>query len=305
MVSERQEVAARFRALLEDACELADPELLREMQQQIIAAARARQSGDEQEVGWHGMIGNCQQLVAMRGRIEKFAAVSSPVLILGESGTGKDLVAAILHRLSLRHGGPMVAENCAAIPETLLESVLFGHVRGAFTGAVRDHPGHFRSADKGSIFLDEIGEMPPVMQAKLLRVLQEGEVRPVGGDRQLKIDVRVIAATNCDLAALVKAGGFREDLYYRLNVLILELPPLRERGDDVALLLQHFMNEMRINSGNELKISASAAEALQGYAWPGNIRQLQNEVKRLGALCEGQEVLLSDLSPEIAKSIDT
>lgn len=298
-MTETEGIAARFRALLGEACALSNMELLRDMQDQIVAAARAMAPQPDAEVGWHGMIGNCSLLVAMHKRIEKFAAVTSPVLILGESGTGKDQVAKILHLLSTRRDGPMVAENCAAIPESLLESVLFGHVRGAFTGADRDHPGHFRAAHKGVIFLDEIGEMPPMMQSKLLRVLQEGEVRPVGGEKPTKVDVRVIAATNRDLAAMVKSGGFREDLYYRLNVLVLDLPPLRERGGDVALLLTYLLAELELKTGKRLVISAEAKRALEAYDWPGNIRQLQNEVLRLGALCAGREVSLSDLSPAI------
>jgi len=305
VVSERDQIAERFRALLAEACELDDLELLREMQGKIVSAARTRVSTNGESIGWHGMIGNSPTIVAMHQRIEKFATVSAPVLILGKSGTGKDLVAGILHRLSMRRAGPMVAENCAAIPETLLESVLFGHVRGAFTGAVRDHPGHFVSADKGTIFLDEIGEMPFMMQAKLLRVLQEGEVRPVGGDCLRKVDVRVIAATNQDLAQLVKSGKFREDLYYRLNVLILELPPLRERSGDVALLLDQFVAEVGRKNGNTLTLSAQATKALEEYYWPGNIRQLHNEVQRLDALCGSREVGLSDLSPEIAAAKKT
>ncbi|MCC7396362.1 MAG: sigma-54-dependent Fis family transcriptional regulator [Planctomycetes bacterium] len=238
-------------------------------------------------------------MLQLRQRIEKFAATNAPVLITGESGTGKERVAHALHALSRRAGKAFVAENCAAIPETLLESVLFGHKKGAFTGAIKDHPGHFLAADGGTIFLDEIGEMRLPMQVKLLRVLQEGEVRAVGDSKVRKVDVRVIAATNQDLDAAVKAGRFREDLFYRLNVLRLELPPLRERGDDVLLLARRFLGEASARLGRPLLLSAAAAEALRRGPWPGNVRQLQNEMQRLAALSDGPQVQLAELSPEL------
>jgi transcriptional regulator with GAF, ATPase, and Fis domain len=278
----------------------ADPQLIRELQKEMtqLLTDHAPEVSPT-DAGWHGIIGESAPMVALRGQIEKMAAVSAPVLILGQSGTGKDLVATVLHKLSQRRDHSLVCENCAAIPETLLESVLFGHVKGAFTGAIKDHPGHFVAAHKGSIFLDEIGEMPMAMQAKLLRVLQEGEVRPVGGEKTRKVDVRIIAATNRDLEALVAAGGFREDLFYRLNVLVIELPALAERGEDKGLLLDHFLAQSCEGSSRQLRLSAEAKQALCEYSWPGNIRQLQNEVQRLTALSEGPEILVSDLSTEI------
>src|SRR5690606_31680769 len=236
---------------------------------------------------WHGMIGRSPAIVALRSRIEKFAQAPSPVLVRGESGTGKDLVAKILHRLSPRRDGPMVAENCAAIPETLLESTLFGHVRGACTGAGRDAEGHFGAAHGGRLFRDESGDMPRTMQAKLLRALQEGEIRPVGGEKTRRVDVRVIAATNRDLEALVRTGAFREDLFYRLNVLQLTLPPLRARGEDVVLLARRILADAARRAGRDLVLSQEAEAALCARPWPGNIRQLQNELQRVATLTDG------------------
>ena len=253
---------------------------------------------------WLGLVGVCPAMRELRGRIEKFAPSSASVLITGESGTGKERVAHAIHTCSRRADKAFVAENCAAIPETLLESVLYGHKKGAFTGAVKDHPGHFLSADGGTLFLDEIGEMRLPMQVKLLRTLQEGEVRAVGDSKVRKVDVRVIAATNQDLEAAVKAGRFREDLYYRLNVLRLDLPPLRTRGDDVLLLAERFLRDAEARGGQRLVLSPAAAAALRAAPWPGNVRQLQNEMLRLGALCEGPEVLVKDLSQDLRKPPD-
>ncbi|MFM1871156.1 MAG: hypothetical protein RL398_578, partial [Planctomycetota bacterium] len=206
-------------------------------------------------------------------------------------------VAHALHAVSPRADKPFVAENCAAIPETLLESVLFGHKRGSFTGAIADHPGHFVQAHGGTLFLDEIGEMKPPMQAKLLRALQEGEVRAVGDSKTRKVDVRVIAATNQDLEARVRGGQFREDLYYRLNVLRLALPPLRARGADIVLLAEAFLAAG--SAGRSLRLSDAAKKALLAAKWPGNVRQLQNEMQRVAALADGPEVRPSDLSPNL------
>ena len=221
------------------------------------------------------------------------------MLVRGESGTGKDLVARAIHELGPRSSKPLVSENCAAIPETLLESVLFGHVRGAFTGAVRDHPGHFVAADKGTLFLDEIGDMALAMQVKLLRVLQEGEVRPVGGTKVRRIDVRVIAATNQNLEAMVPQGRFREDLYYRLDVLQIGLPPLRERGSDIVLLARHFLGEAGRRDGRQRTLSPAAEKVIAEARWPGNVRQLQNEMQRAAALVEGSVVEPTDLSDQL------
>jgi two-component system NtrC family response regulator len=248
---------------------------------------------------WHGMIGSCDALLELRVNAQKFADANVPILVRGESGTGKDVLAKILHGIGPRAGRPFVGENCAAIPENLLESVLFGHRKGSFTGAIRDHDGHFVTADKGTLFLDEIGDMPLPMQAKLLRVLQEGEVRPVGGTKVRKVDVRIIAATNQDLEKMVAAGTFREDLYYRLNVLRLFLPPLRERGADVLMLARSFLANAGTGSRKPV-LDASAEDALMRARWPGNVRQLQNEIQRALVLSDGPRITASDFSAEIS-----
>ena len=220
-----------------------------------------------------------------------YAQTDFPVLITGESGTGKDLVASEIHRLSRRNEGPFLAQNCSAIPETLLESELFGYKKGAFTGADRDKTGLFQAANGGTLFLDEIGDMPLSLQARLLRVLQNAEVKPLGGTATKKVDVRVIAATNRDLDQAISQKEFRQDLYYRLNVLPLELPPLRQRPEDVGLLLGFFMKrEAALMQTVPKKFSGQALEQLSTHAWPGNIRELENLVKFLLATVEGDEV---------------
>jgi len=296
-LSERDDLLREFAALLVRAHALGDEVLFEEWRTLLapVAVPVAAVGVDDE---WQGLIGNCPAMLAVRRLIARFAPTSASVLITGESGTGKEKVALALHQLSRRKDQPLVAENCAAIPDTLLESVLFGHVKGAFTGAVKDHPGHFAAADGGTLFLDEIGDMKLPMQVKLLRALQEGEVRPVGGSKARKVDVRVIAATNHDLEAAVKAGRFREDLYFRLNVLRLPLPPLRDRGDDVVLLARRFLAEATARSGRPLRLSAAAEAAIRSAKWPGNVRQLQNEMQRLAALSEGPEVKASELSNE-------
>lgn len=293
-MSERDEILAELQQLIERAERLDDVTLMAEMRRMV--HGRQKATAATGEGSWQGIIGNCPALLELRPKIEKFAAVDAPVLICGESGTGKDLVAHALHDLGPRARQPFVSENCAAIPETLLESVLFGHVKGAFTGAVRDHPGHFVAADGGTLFLDEIGDMPLAMQVKLLRVLQEGEVRAVGGSKVRKVDVRVLAATNQNLEQMVAEGKFREDLFYRLNVLGLELPPLRERGDDVVALAEFFLGRASATSGRPLELGADAKQALLAAGWPGNVRQLQNEMQRVAALCDGPVVAAEDLS---------
>ena len=248
---------------------------------------------------WYGLTGSSAPMLALRKLVGKFAPARAPVLITGESGTGKERVANALHALSRRRSGPLVAENCAAIPDTLLESVLFGHKRGAFTGATGDHPGHFVAAHKGTLFLDEVGEMRMQLQAKLLRALQEGEVRAVGDTKVRKVDVRVITATNQDLEARVKKGGFREDLYFRLNVLRISMPPLRDRGDDIVTLARRFLAEAGERMGQTLGLTEAAAAALVAAKWPGNVRQLQNEMLRAAALGDGGAIDLDDLSAEV------
>jgi two-component system nitrogen regulation response regulator NtrX len=218
------------------------------------------------------------------------------VLIFGENGTGKELVARNIHALSLRRAGPFVEVNCAAIPEELIESELFGHVRGAFTGAVADRRGKFELAHGGTIFLDEIGDMSLKTQAKVLRVLQEQVMEAVGGSTRIKVDARVLAATNKDLRAEIKAGRFREDLYFRLNVVPISVPPLRERREDIALLADHFMAMLAKEYGRRAKrFDGDALETLQRYPWPGNVRELRNAIERLMIMVPGERVTARDL----------
>jgi DNA-binding NtrC family response regulator len=236
-----------------------------------------------------GIIGNSPAIRAVLDVLLLAAPTDATVLIEGETGTGKELVAQALHRLSRRSKGPFVAVNCAALPETLLESELFGHVRGAFTGAVDARLGRFRQAHQGTLFLDEIGDMPLAVQASLLRVLQEGEVQPLGADKTQPVDVRVIAATNRDMAAQVAGGKFRTDLYYRLNVVPLMLPPLRERRLDIAPLAAHFARR------KQRKFTPAALETLQRHPWPGNVRELENLVERLSVLRPSGDLEVDEL----------
>ncbi|GAB4303719.1 MAG: sigma-54 dependent transcriptional regulator [Desulfuromonadia bacterium] len=236
-----------------------------------------------------------QQVFNLMRRIVK---TDSTVLIMGESGTGKEIVAKAIHFNSHRKDKPFVAVHCGAIPETLLESELFGHTRGAFTGAHREKIGKFQAADGGSIFLDEIGTMPLQLQSKLLRVIQEQEVEMIGATRSTKIDVRIISATNQNLAEEVKRGLFREDLYYRLNVIPLTIPPLRERTSDILPLFRHFLSKYGAAMGRgEMSVSREVVEALEQYRWPGNVRELENVVERMVALAEGSHLSLADLPP--------
>ena len=232
---------------------------------------------------------------------ERAAATDSTVLITGESGTGKERVARLLHAHSRRSKKSFVGVNCAALPEPLLESELFGHKKGAFTGATADKQGLFEAASGGTLFLDEIGETPLSMQVKLLRALQEHAVRPVGSTRDVPVDVRVVAATNRDLEALVDAGGFRKDLFYRLRVIPLELPPLRERRDDILPLARQFIAKTcKQNSCGPCALSSDVLDALHAYPWPGNVRELENAIERAVVLAEGQpKIELGDLPPEI------
>ena len=233
-------------------------------------------------------------------QIKKVADLKTTILVLGESGTGKELVARAVHQNGRRSQKPFVAVNCGAIPENLLESELFGHVRGAFTDASSDKAGLFEQADGGTLFLDEIGEMPPALQVKLLRVLQEGEIRRVGDSASRQVDVRVISATSRDLSADVGVGRFREDLYFRLNVFCLMLPPLRERVEDIPLLAEYFLK--RYSDGNEsqsLRIEPDAMRSLMAHRWPGNVRELENAVERACILCEGGRITSSCLPPSV------
>jgi len=243
-------------------------------------------------------IGSCPAVQRILDLIPRVAATPSTVLITGESGTGKELLARAIHAHSPRAAGPFLSVNCAAIPEGLLESELFGHAKGSFTGAVRDHLGLFAQADGGVIFLDEVGELPPSTQVKLLRVLQERTVRPVGGQGEVPVDVRVLSATNRDLQVRVEQGVFREDLYYRLNVLHLHLPPLRHRIDDIPELARHFVNRTcaRFKLAQK-RLTPDALRVLQAHRWPGNVRELENVIERTVAL-EHEEIISSGSLPE-------
>ncbi len=232
--------------------------------------------------------------------IERVANTDSTILILGESGTGKELVARALHFNSRRAHAPFVPINCSALPENLLESELFGHKRGAFTGAINDKKGLFQEADGGTIFLDEVGSMSPVLQSRLLRVLQEKEVRRVGENTPIYVNVRVVAAANESLEKKIKEGTFREDLYYRLNVIALQLPSLRERRDDIPLLVSHFLKEKHDSRiPRPLQITRTAIEALSAHDWPGNVRELENAIERATALCEDGVIRVADLPPAV------
>jgi len=232
--------------------------------------------------------------------LDKLVQTEEPVLITGESGTGKELIARAIHGKGPRAKRPFLSENCAALTDTLLESELFGHVRGAFTGADRDKKGLFELADQGTLFLDEVGDMSPDMQKKLLRTLQEGEVRPVGGKAVRKVDVRIVSASNKELDRLVRAGEFREDLYYRLKVLTIRLPPLRQRKEDVPALVEHFLRLHAPRGRRPQRLAAGVMEALVAYEWPGNIRELENEVKRMIALGD-EEITMDVLSDGVRR----
>jgi len=247
------------------------------------------------------IIGDSPSIVKLREQIRIAAPTNGRVLIFGENGTGKELVARMVHGLSLRAEEPFVEMNCAAIPEELIESELFGHVKGSFTGAVENKKGKFELADQGTLFLDEIGDMSLRTQSKVLRVLQEQSFERVGGASSHEVDVRVIAATNKDLTEEIRKGGFREDLYFRLNVIPLLVPPLRERRQDIPLLAAHFLAELAAEYGKPpARLSAPAMEALGSYEWPGNVRELRNIIERLVIMVPGERIEKADLPPEVA-----
>src|SRR5438552_11494720 len=244
------------------------------------------------------IIGSAPKMQAVFKLIERVADTDSTILIMGESGTGKELVALALHFNSRRQFAPFVPINCSALPENLLESELFGHRRGAFTGAINDKKGLFHEADGGTIFLDEVGSMPPLLQSRLLRVLQEHEVRRVGDNTPVSVNVRVLAATNEPLEKRIKDGTFREDLYYRLNVIPIHLPGLRERRDDVPLLVSHFLRDkVHARTGKPFQITRQAMEVLCAHHWQGNVRELENAIERACALCEDGFIRVTDLPP--------
>jgi len=263
------------------------------------------QDGDAGNRGFdrRGIAGESRGLLKVLDTARKVAKSDSSVLITGESGTGKELIARAIHRNSARHNGPMVIINCGAIPSELLESELFGHEKGAFTGAHRSRTGRFEIADKGTIFLDEIGDMSPDLQVKLLRAIQEHKFERVGGSQTIAVDIRVISATNKDLDAAIKNGGFREDLYYRLNVIPIHILPLRERREDIFPLIEYFQNNLVNRTGDyQIKrFSDQARQILTHYDWPGNIRELENMVERISVLVEEIDIQVGDL-PECMTS---
>ena len=243
-------------------------------------------------------------MVQLLDLVETIADSDAPVLITGESGTGKELIAKTVHRLSGRRDGPFVAVNCAAFPETLLEAELFGHERGAFTGAVKARDGRFMAAKGGTLFLDEIAEIPPMAQAKLLRVLQEGLIEPLGTNNQMDVDVRVVSATHRNLKERIRDGLFREDLYYRLNVLDVAIPPLRDRRSDLPLLVEHFLTRL-VKPGRETpSIAPRAWAAISEYAFPGNVRELEHAIQRAVVLSRGKEIDLEHLPEDLRGATD-
>ena len=251
------------------------------------------------------IIGNSPAIQPVFSRMEKMLHTDSTVLILGESGTGKELVARAIHYNGTRREKPFIDINCGAIPADLLESELFGHVRGSFTGAIADKPGKFEVANKGTIFLDEIGTMPLHLQMKLLRVLQEQEVERVGSSLKVRLDVRVISATNSDLEERVKSGEFREDLYYRLNVIPILLPPLRDRREDIPLLAKHFLKKICIDMNRpQLELTTEAVRALENYGWPGNVREMENVIERAIALTDSDVIGQNDLPSRISGTVE-
>jgi len=256
-----------------------------------------------EELTFNELIGASAAMERIKDIIGKVAVTDSPVLIEGESGTGKELVAAAIHRLSSRVKGPFIPVNCSAIPQDLLESEFFGHVRGAFSGAVSDSLGLFRGAHEGTIFLDEIAELPPALQVKLLRVLQEMQVRPVGSTKAYPVDVRVIAATNKNLEQAMNQNAFRQDLFYRLNVIRITLPPLRERRDDVPALVTHFIRRFNRRFHRDIRgITPDALSALKGFDYPGNVRELENLVERAFAMGAREQITLADLPSLTARA---
>jgi two-component system response regulator HydG len=246
-----------------------------------------------------GLIAQSKEMQTVLDLVLRVAPTDATVLIQGESGTGKEVIAKVIHHTSPRASKSFVAVNCGALPEPLLESEIFGHAKGAFTGATAHKKGLFEEADGGTFFLDEIGEMPTTLQVKFLRALQEGEVRPVGSNRSTTADVRVLAATNRDLGQLMQQGKFREDLFYRLNVIPVVLPPLRERREDIPALAEHFLRQNGQKQGRPLRLSAEAVDKLLRYPWPGNVRELENAMERTAILAQSDTIAPDDLPPHI------
>lgn len=273
-------------------------------QKQVVEENKNLKSQLDMRYGLDAIVGRDHRMLRVYDMIEAVADTKATVLITGESGTGKSLIARAIHRRSSRRDKPFVEVACGALPETLLESELFGHVAGSFTGATGDKIGKFKQADGGTIFLDEIGTASPALQVKLLRVLQDYQFEPVGGTQTITVDVRVILATNEDLQKAVQEGRFRRDLYYRINVINIELPPLRERISDIPILAEHFLQRICEEMGRPRKtLSDEALAALQAYRWPGNVRELQNVLERAVLLGRHPMITLEDLPPEVAASL--
>ena len=273
---------------------------LKNMLKRLLETKSIKEEEREPEPGafemtqFDNIIASSEAMNQVLKRAAKVAQSNVSVLLLGESGTGKEILARAIHSSGKRSNKPLVTVNCGAIPETLLESELFGHIKGSFTGAGETRPGLFKTADCGTIFLDEVGELPLSLQVKLLRVLQEGEFYPVGGSQPTKVDVRVIAATNRDLEKAVEQGTFRSDLYYRLNVVPIAVPPLRERREDIPRLIEHFLKKYQVGD-MPLEIEKEAYDLMMNYDWPGNVRELENAVEHAAVLCEGSRITKDDL----------
>jgi two-component system nitrogen regulation response regulator GlnG len=293
----QDELRARLERLIDDARRAGRLSELAELFLALTAVTAVENTGGAIPMRF-GMVGDSAPMKAVFALLERVVQSDVSVLVHGETGTGKELVAKALHQYGHRKDKPFLAENCAAVPPNLLESELFGHKKGSFTGAVADRPGHFVVADKGTVFLDEIGDMPLAMQSKLLRVLQDGEVRAVGSNTSKKVDVRVIAATNKDLAAMCKQGTFREDLYFRLNVITITLPPLRERTGDVPHLVRFILARISEEMGKALDITPEALDVLQRWRWPGNVRELDNVLRRAAVFAQGA-ITPADIGPPI------
>jgi two-component system, NtrC family, response regulator len=257
---------------------------------------RERQASGSDETSFEGMLGGCAKMKSVFENIRKVAATDAPVLLAGESGTGKELAARAIHRQSVRRSAPFVAINCGAIPETLLESELFGHEKGAFTGAHILREGRLETANRGTLFLDEIGEISSALQVKLLRFLQEHIIERVGGRRTISVDTRVICATNVDLRKAMASGRFREDLYYRIGVVTILLPPLRDRDSDITLLAEKLLQRISAEYKKTLTFNKKALRAIETYGWPGNVRELENRIRRAVIMVEGRQVTQQDLS---------
>jgi two-component system NtrC family response regulator len=262
------------------------------------------QQSEADAEGFQGMLGSSDSMVGVFSSIKKVANSNASVVLLGESGTGKELAALAIHRRSSRKAGPFVPINCSAIPENLLESELFGHEKGAFTGAHTDRRGLIESASGGTLFLDEIGDMPAAIQVKLLRFLQDQAFHRVGGRQEIRVDTRVVAATNVNLREEIKAGEFREDLYYRIATVVISLPPLRERADDIAVIARAFLEQFAKESGRKLSFSTEAIKAIQRHPWPGNVRELRNRVHRAAIMADGRRISPGDLELEVLSAVE-